>query len=406
MSAPDVNANNNPLLPLSIFMTTLALYLHVPFCRQMCTYCHFNTFAGLEHLYEPYSKALAREIELMGGHRKQPTLHSIFLGGGTPTVLSIAQLSHIFAAVQQAFVVAPDAEITIEANPVTLDAAYLYGLRELGVNRLSFGAQSFNATELHLMNRDHDVAAIFRTVALARQAGFHNLSFDLIFGLPTQTLSAWRHTLEQAIALGTENISLYGLTLERGTAMRAQVVRGDLPEPDPDLGADMYELTESMLAEAGLQQYEISNWARPGFESRHNLTYWRNQPYLGCGPGAHSFEAGRRWWNLRPVPRYLQTLAALAEETAHPHPSLDAEETIDQRLEMGETMMMGLRLTREGVHRADFAARFGQSLESVFGSEIVRLKQLGLLSETDQRLLLTPQGRLLGNQVFLAFLPD
>jgi oxygen-independent coproporphyrinogen-3 oxidase len=400
-------------------MTTLsphryALYIHVPFCRQMCTYCHFNTYAGLENLFQSYTHALAQEIRLMGAFRGRPAVKTLFLGGGTPTILSLPQLEHILSACFEAFNVDPQAEITSEANPGTLDTAYLQGLRALGVNRLSFGAQSFNPTELQMMNRLHNAEAIPQTVKIARQAGFDNLSFDLIFGLPHQTLDTWRHTLEESLALGTDHISLYGLTLERGTAMRAQVVRGDLPDPDPDVAAEMYELADSLMTTAGLPQYEISNWGKPGFESRHNLTYWLNQPYLGFGPGAHSFEpdlAGnappRRWWNVRPVPSYLKRLQALSE-AAHPHPSLADFEVIPPALEMGETMMMGLRLTQRGVSLPEFQARFGRSVGEVYGKQLKKLQALNLLyvDVEKQSLKLTPSARLLGNRVFMEFLPD
>lgn len=381
------------------------LYLHIPFCRVRCTYCHFNTYTGLEDLYQSYAEALAKEIRLMGRHRGRPPVKTIFLGGGTPTVLSIVQLALILRACQETFTIAPAAEITIEANPCTLDIPYLRALHRLGINRLSFGAQSFNPQELALMGRDHTADAIGETVVAARQAGFTNLSFDLIYGLPTQTLETWQQSVSQAIALNTEHLSLYGLTIDSGTALRASVQRGDLPEPDPDLAADMYDLADDLLRDAGYQQYEISNWCQLGYESRHNLIYWRNQPYLGCGPGAHSFEHAKRWWNVRPVPKYIDLLTQIMPAD-HPHPSLAGEEKIDVALEMGETMIMGLRLLKQGLSIPEFEARFGVSMQTVYGSQITKLKSLNLLQETDGRLFLRPQARLISNRVFLHFLPD
>ncbi|HXV98771.1 MAG TPA: coproporphyrinogen-III oxidase family protein, partial [Anaerolineae bacterium] len=274
----------------------------------------------------------------------------------------------------------------------------------LGVDRISFGAQSFNPGELQMLGRLHSAEAIGETISAARRAGADNLNLDLIYGLPHQTLATWRDTLTRAIALEPEHISLYSLTLEKGTALRAQVVRGELPLPDTDLAADMYDLAGELLAGAGYTQYEISNWCKPGRECQHNLTYWRNQPYLGCGPGAHSFENNRRWWNVRPVPRYLELINKL-DQGAHPQPAMADFEELDLPTTMGETMILGLRLTQQGVSLADFERRFGVSPNVIFPEAIHNLKTLNLLKEENQRLLLTPQARLLGNQVFMHFLP-
>ena len=385
-------------------MDAYSLYLHIPFCRKKCTYCDFNTYAEMDGSFAAYTAALCREIRRMGEYRRRPPVRTIFIGGGTPTVLTISQLSQILQACFAAFDVLPDAEITSEANPGTVDESYLRELLALGVNRLSFGAQSFNPAELTMLGRIHSADSIETTIAAARRAGGHNLNIDLIYGLPNQQLPHWRHTLERAIALGVEHISLYSLTLEHGTALRAQVVRGELPPPDSDLAADMYELADVLLAKAGYRQYEISNWAKPGYHCKHNLTYWRNQPYLGMGPGAHSFENHRRWWNVRHVQAYIDTVSAQTEP--HPHPALADFETIDRRLEMGETMMLGLRLTAAGVSRADFSARFGMPPEAVFGTEIAKLKAMGLLDADTHRLKLTAPARLLGNRVFAEFLPE
>ncbi|RME48115.1 MAG: radical SAM family heme chaperone HemW [Caldilineae bacterium] len=308
------------------------------------------------------------------------------------------------SACRTAFDVLPDAEITTEANPGTVDEARLRALVELGINRFSFGAQSFSPAELRMLGRLHTADAIGQTVAAARRAGIANLNLDLIYALPAQTLAGWRHTLQQAIALQPEHLSLYSLTLERGTALRAQVARGELPPPDSDLAAEMYELADALLADAGYTQYEISNWCKPGFECRHNLTYWRNRPYLGMGAGAHSFEGDQRWWNARAVPRYIER--ATGDHAPHPHPARAGGETIDRRLAMGETMILGLRLTREGVSLPEFEARFGLSVADAFGPVVEKLKALNLLQEENQRLRLTPPARLLGNQVFLHFLPE
>ena len=384
--------------------SSLSLYLHIPFCRVKCTYCDFNTYAGLEDLFQTYTGALAQEINVMGAYRNRPLLRTIFIGGGTPTVLTIAQLERILAACYEAFDILPGAEITSEANPGTVNEAYLRDLTGLGINRLSFGAQSFAPGELHMLGRLHSAEAIGETIIAARRAGANNLNLDLIYGLPNQALATWRDTLARAVALEPEHISLYSLTLEKGTALRAQVVRGELPLPEADLAAEMYELAGELLDPAGYAQYEISNWCKPGYECQHNLTYWRNQPYLGCGPGAHSSENNKRWWNVKPVPHYLKLINHLDQAT-HPHPAIAGFEEIDRPLAMAETMILGLRLTQQGVSLADFESRFGVSPTTVFGEAIAKLKTLQLLQEEKQRLRLTPPARLLGNQVFIHFLP-
>jgi len=330
------------------------------------------------------------------------------------------------------------------AAPSDKNEAYLQDLLALGVNRLSFGAQSFDNTELKLLGRLHPAEEIGDTLAAARRAGAENVNLDLIYGLPQQRLNTWRNTLQQTIALKVEHISLYSLTLEHGTALHARIARDELPAPDADLAADMYELADDLLADAGYAQYEISNWSKTGRECRHNLTYWRNQPYLGAGAGAHSFMtanrrpptaidsssplnnypenatrsawgvekinaprttryAGQRWWNVKSVSAYIEKITANGK-TPHPHPSLGDWEEIDRQLEIAETIILGLRLTQEGVSLPAFEARFGQSLAEVFGPQVKKLKALKLLVEKDQRLRLTPQARLVGNQVFMKFL--
>ena len=385
-------------------MEKYSLYLHIPFCVKKCTYCDFNTYADMDESYAPYVDALCHEILAMGAHRKRPAVRSIFIGGGTPTVLKISQLRQILQTCFTAFDVSPNAEITSEANPGTVDEVFLHKMMGLGINRISFGAQSFNPAELSMLGRIHAADDIGATVTSARRAGVDNLNLDLIYGLPNQDLASWKTTLSQTITLAPEHISLYSLTLEHGTALRAQVARGEFPAPDSDMAADMYELADELLAQAGYQQYEISNWAKPTFECAHNLTYWRNEPYLAMGAGGHSSEAGFRWWNVRAVGQYIEMLSAAGE--THPHPTQADFETINRRLEMGETMMLGLRLTREGVSFSAYEARFGVSMATIFGDVIGKFKTLGLLEEADQRLRLTTSGRLLGNQVFAEFLPD
>lgn len=423
----------------------MGLYVHIPFCQAKCSYCDFNTYAGLSRLYAPYVEALIREARWLAPKFPHP-VGTVFLGGGTPTVLPIELLGRLLTACFETFIVEDGAEITSEANPGTVSHDYLRALRNLGVNRLSLGSQTFDAGELAMLGRIHDADQVGVTVERARAAGFGNLNLDLIYGLPGQPLVSWQHTLARALALAPQHISLYCLTLEEGTPLRHRVLRGQLPEPDPDLAADMYELAAERLAGAGYQQYEISNWSLPGYECVHNLVYWRNRPYLGLGAGAHSSSRGQRWWNVRPVPNYIDRMAALPAPAAHaakssshrspewgkggtkaepavsevraeaggsgamgfpppwPSPAAEDGEIIGHSLEMGETMILGLRLTREGVAETDFRQRFGVSLEEVYGDVIQDLTSAGLLVWNQTRLCLTQRGRLLGNQVFARFL--
>lgn len=400
----------------------VALYLHVPFCRARCAYCDFNTYAGLDDLIAPYVRALAREIAHAGARRGRLSVPTIYLGGGTPSLLSLDALSDIVRGIRAAFDLAAEPEVTLEANPGTVTLAYLRGLREIGVNRLSLGAQSAHDDELQLLGRIHTWAEAVEAVSWARAAGFDNLNLDLIFGLPGQSVARWRRTLEAALALAPEHLSLYGLSVEAGTPLAERIASGALPEPDEDRAAAMYELAEDALAEAGFFHYEISNWARADVGSRwwpdadaetseavspyvcrHNLTYWRNEPWLGFGAGAHSWlgpdgpglSEGRRWAN----PAHPRAYVASWRETT---PSRTGE-AIDRQLAMGETMMLGLRLAA-GVRSERFERRFGASLEEAFGEALEELTRRGLLSWDGAVARLTRRGRLLGNRVFARFL--
>jgi oxygen-independent coproporphyrinogen-3 oxidase len=400
-------------------MDAHSLYLHVPFCTHRCCYCDFNTYAGLESLIPAYVSALCRELEFLRtvSETRLP-VHTIFFGGGTPSLLPPAELSRIISSMDEAFDLLPGLEITLEANPGTLTRSYLNDLRKLHVNRLSLGMQSARPEELRLLERQHDFGDVSRSVAWARAAGFDNLNLDLIFGLPYQGLEAWQTSLELALGLAPDHFSLYALTLEHGTPLAHWAARGQIEEPDPDLAAEMYDWAADRLEQRGYSQYEISNWARSGeggvlMACRHNLQYWRNQPYLGIGAGAHGYAAGLRTANVLSPRAYIQRFLSNDGDSAAPRlsfpltPATVHAESIDRRAEMGETMMMGLRLTREGVSRSDFRTRFGREIEDVFGDEIETLRSQGLLSWGDGnggRLQLTSRGRLLGNQVFIQFI--
>jgi len=397
-----------------------ALYLHIPFCASRCHYCDFNTYAGLEALFEPYVSALCEEIRRTGELRGRPPARTVFIGGGTPTVLPVPLLAQALDACFTAFDLDPSAEITCEANPGTGDQAHFSALRALGVNRLSLGVQSFDDRELRWLGRIHTAVEAERAFSQARAAGFENINLDLIFGLPgswTQEAESWERTLERAVALGPEHLSLYSLTVEHGAPLARQVRSGRIPAPDDDLAADLYQAACDTLAQQDYVHYEISNWVRstsdrigesanqrisnPQSAIRnqcvHNLVYWRHEPYLGFGAGAHSFDGARRWWNVRSVPRYIARVEAGRSPRA-------GGERIDRRLAMGETMMLGLRLLEEGVPDERFRARFGLDLEDVFSVEIGDLVARGLLERLPDRVRLTPAGVLLGNRVFAEFM--
>ncbi len=399
----------------------LGLYLHIPFCVTKCNYCDFNTYAGIEGLMPAYVDALLSEMDMWGGAVGPARLvETVFFGGGTPSLLPVEQVRRILERCADAFEVAPGAEVTLESNPGDLTPRLLEGLLSAGVNRLSIGVQSFNDPHLAALTRRHSAREAMRAFRSAREAGFASINLDLMYGLPHQSVVEWRDTISQALELGPDHLSLYALTLEEGTPLWKDVKAGAVPEPDADLAAEMYLHAEDALQQAGHVHYEISNWARPGHECRHNLVYWRNRPYLGMGAGAHSYYEGFRFSDERNPREYIRRVAELVEErgnTSSPASGpegvseesvrrtapIDHIEAIDETLEMAETMMLGLRLG-EGVSYRDFSRRFGRTLGSVYGAEVRELRELGLLARVEGSVRLTRRGRLLGNEVFTRFL--
>jgi oxygen-independent coproporphyrinogen-3 oxidase len=382
----------------------LSLYLHIPFCKARCSYCAFNTYTNAEAHLPAYVAALGNELRWLGAATAQP-IHTIFFGGGTPSLLSPAQIAYILATCRAAFHILPEPEITLEANPFHVTDGYFEQVRATGVNRLSLGMQSAHESELRLMGRDHDVEALPRTVRAARAAGFENINLDLIFALPYQTLAMWRESLQAALALQPQHLALYALELESGTSLTRLIERGRLPLPNEDLAAEMYELADALLAEHGFVQYEISNWARPGWECRHNLQYWRNLPYLGVGAGAHGYANSIRYAIVRPIPQYIAL--ASGQEQPLPFPftaAVEWHETIDAPTAMLEHLFTGLRLVQHGVRDSEFRARFGVSLLDVFGEPFARLRAQGLLCHEGEAWRLTRSARLISNRVFAALL--
>jgi oxygen-independent coproporphyrinogen-3 oxidase len=380
---------------------SLSLYLHIPFCAHRCSYCDFNTYTSVGELKEPYARALAAEVRQVGGEARRPA-HTLFFGGGTPSLMPAASLATILEAVRAAFDVAPQAEISLEANPNTVSADYLAQLRDLGVNRLSFGAQSAVASELQLLERRHEFATVVSATEAARRAGFDDFNIDLIYGVPGQTLASWQQSVEAVLALEPTHVSLYCLTVEPGTSMQRWLQTGSIEPPDPDLAADQYTWAGERLAQAGYEHYEISNWALPGRRCRHNLTYWRNGAYLGLGAGAHGHAGGYRYAVVRRPRNYLRRLAhAVQEKPPFPLSSAVAEQhRLSERERIGDTMITRLRLLDEGVDEAWFEATFGRPPAEVYGETLTQLIDWGLLERQEGRLLLSQRGRFLSNQVF------
>jgi oxygen-independent coproporphyrinogen III oxidase len=396
-----------------------SLYIHLPFCLTRCSYCDFNTYTGVSHLIPQYTDAICEEIKCLGVSGKvltslKPNIHTIYFGGGTPSLFKHQLLKNILDTIYLYFEVIDTAEITLEVNPGSIDPSYMESIHSIGINRLSLGMQSSHPDELHLLSRQHTQQAVEVSMHSARQSGFKNISLDLIYGIPKQSLPSWQLSLNTAIVLQPEHLSLYSLTIEPGTPLHYDVSAGIVSPPDDDLSADMYELADTILVNAGYFQYEISNWARKNEDdelltSRHNIQYWHNQPYLGLGAGAHGYANKIRTENVSHIQDYIQNMQTGSIQNFPISPATTKSSSISMTLEMQETMMMGLRLTDEGISRQVFLERFGYSPEDVFGKEIDELLQLELLEwrpPQKDALRLTKQGRLLGNQVFMRFVGD
>jgi oxygen-independent coproporphyrinogen III oxidase len=377
----------------------LGLYLHIPFCLQRCRYCDFNTFAGLDHLMLPFVQSIQMEISRMAHYQEWGPVATLYFGGGTPTTLAAGSLSAILASIHDHFAVQPDAEISIEANPETLSPANLTEIRAAGFNRLSIGVQSLKDSELQFLGRIHSAEKARAAVREAMATGFDSINCDFIFGLPGQSLSSWLESLSKGLSFGVQHFSLYNLTIEEGTPLGQWLSDGRFALPDADLAADMYQQADTLLLQAGYHHYEISNWARPGHECRHNLNYWHNHNWLGFGPGAHSHLDGYRWWNIAGLKDYIDKIA---DNPANP-PAFAGSENLGLDNQLAETMILGLRLIEEGVSRSSIRERFHIELSHRYGKEISWLLDNQLVEWRGDHLVLTGRGALLGNQVFAQF---
>ena len=372
------------------------LYIHIPFCLQKCAYCSFVSFSGQEKLFDRYVEALCREAgqtAVQAGRALETIapLETLFFGGGTPSLLPAALISRIIDRCRQLFTFSSTIELSLEANPGTIDEDGLAKLRRAGVNRLSVGIQSFDDRELQALGRAHTRAQALDAVKNARKAGFDNLSLDLMSGLPGQSPVSWRQTLEQALDLRPEHLSCYQLTIEEDTPFARLQDQGCLILPQEEAIAAMDELTLSLCSEAGLERYEISNFARPDKKCRHNLNYWHNRPYLALGAGAVSYENQRRSRRTSNPRRYCELL-----ETGNS--VIVEEEELDMEASFRETMIMGLRLTR-GIDLNDLQSRFGLDPRIYYGKTLEHLINQGLLHLNQERLRLTTHGLIFANQV-------
>ena len=368
-----------------------SLYIHIPFCATKCYYCAFNTYSFYKEQAKIYLDALRTEMELYA--LQTAPLQTIFIGGGTPSILSANALEQLFADIQKHFQICPDAEITVECNPGTVNGEKLSVMKNAGVNRLSFGLQAMQDETLRQLGRIHTVDEFLHSYHLAREHGFDSINIDLIFALPKQTKEAWQHTLSETIALEPEHISAYNLVMEESTPFYEWWKAGELVLPAEDTEADMFQWTIETLTSHGYTHYEICNFARPNREVKHNLVYWNNQEYVGLGVGACGYVDGVRYTNIRGIRPYIEAL--------HQHKKPISEtERLTGHAEKAETLMLALR-KREGICLADYERRFGEKLEVEFGETIQKWTDLDLLEQNGTHLRFTQRGLFLANEVFM-----
>jgi len=377
-------------------MGNIGLYIHIPFCRQKCLYCDFPSWAGKEDRMQAYVDALTTEIRKRATEHTDKKVVSVFFGGGTPTTLSIPMLEQLMAAVFENWDIAEAAEITTEANPGTLDGEMAAALKKMGFNRLSMGVQAWQNRLLKSLGRIHTIESFQENYKAVREAGFENVNTDLMFALPNQTMEYWQETVKNIVALNPEHISAYSLILEEGTPFFDRYEKGELEPASEELDREMYHWAVGYLAEHGYEQYEISNFAKKGRQSRHNRIYWQAEEYLGMGLGSHSYMNGERFHNTYDLQEYINAdgeVSVLKEEV----------EIITREDALAEFMFLGLRLT-EGVSFARFRERFGVEMKNIYGSQIEELLKDGLLEDDEKGIRLTARGVDISNVVFEKFL--
>ncbi len=394
----------------------LGIYIHIPFCIKKCSYCDFNSYSSMEGIINEYVEAVKKEFSLYSPELKDYGIISIFFGGGTPTILESGQLIVILELCRRLFNLTTDAEITIEANPETFTADKLSELRKGGFNRISIGVQSFNDRFLKKLGRIHDSKKAYQGILSARDAGFKNISIDLMFGIPDETLSDWESDIKTAIELNPEHISTYNLTIEKGTLFEKLYSEAKASHclPDEDRQLEMYEKGIELLIKSGYEHYEISNFAKHGKKCLHNQIYWRNEEYLGIGAGAYSYINGERRWNLKNPMEYIEAIKSEelrvkkgvlqnSKLKAQSSQLISGSERLEMKGVMGETIMMGLRML-EGINLQNFKKRFGVEIKSTFSDVISRLLSNNLIIFDNGNLKLTHKGLLFYNDVSAEFL--
>lgn len=390
---------------LPVEKDAIGVYVHIPFCARKCPYCDFASVASAPPEEEYVRCVIAELVNLVKKTvRAGRPLESVYLGGGTPSLFSPGSVSRVIASIKAAFTPVPDCEVTIEANPESIDAEKLDGCRKAGANRLSIGFQSLIDTELKTLGRAHTAQRAVDAFRLARASGFGNIGVDLIYGIPGQGVDSFSASLSKVVELRPEHVSIYGLTYEYGTPMReareAGRFNGLMPAEEAE--EEMYRVAAVTLKRAGYMHYEVSNWALPGFESRHNSRYWGGGDYIGLGVSAHSYLSspgwGRRWWNHGSVAGYMERVSRGADPSA-------GLEALDRQKAMTESLMLGLRMLDKGLEAGPFLERFGLLPKEAF-RDSAGLEKDGLLRTSGEDLLLTAAGVLISNEVFLRMLPD
>lgn len=375
----------------------IGLYIHIPFCLSKCYYCDFTSYAHSKESYHPYVEALVNEIKAYGAKLGQSLLvKTIFIGGGTPSVLPPILLEKIMKSLKESFYIDEHAEYTIESNPGTLSGEKLQVMKDHGVNRISMGVQAYQNHLLKKIGRTHSWEQVKESYTLCRKLGFDNINLDLMFGLPGQTMANWQETLGQIKGLGPDHISTYGLMIEEDTPFGRLYERGELKLLDEELERWMYHYAKNYLNQNGYQQYEISNFAKLSKASQHNIDCWKVRPYIGMGLGAHSYFQNSRYHNTEQMSEYIASSGQLGAIQK-------SKEKIDLKAQMEEYMFLGLRLTK-GIAISDFNKKFNQSLEDVYGEQISKHKNNGLLKEKHGRIFLTDYGQDVSNIVFSSFL--
>ena len=365
------------------------VYVHIPFCARRCHYCDFNTYEGQEQLIPAYVDALVGEITRWPSRDRAAT--SVFFGGGTPTLLTAAQLARILDAISEAIGIEPEAEVTIEANPDTVDEPYLREVRGAGFDRISIGVQSTVDRVLLGLGRTHSGPTALDALQAARRAGFDNINADLIYGSPWETEDDWIVSLNDVIEAEPDHVSAYALTVEEGTPLAVRVATGRVPDVDPDIQAARHRVADEMLGEAGFDRYEVSNWSRPGRACRHNLLYWRAGNYAAFGAGAHGHKDGTRWWTVRLPRTYIDRVRSHAS-------TREGEERLTPDQQAGEALMLGLRL-KNGVKSSDFLARFGATAWDRRSGILQELHDRGLIVLDDGTVRISPDATMLSNEV-------